>query len=115
MFRYAKFSALALLLSGCAAAQPSSRGPVVSEVTRESQICFSQSGALREGEAVRFSRRVVGTLNAKSTVPTMHIEPGASGRVVRVVDDRCSIVRLALGEDVQAGDEIISATTTAQR
>ena len=109
MSHHLKLSIVALFLSGCAGVQPTARGPVISQLDRDTLICFSQpSGALLEGEEVRFSRSVSRPLNPKSTVLTTHLEPVGTGRIARVLDECCSIVQLPFDSDVRPGDEIVA-------
>src|SRR5262249_39715016 len=94
-----------VLLFGCATDPPavSSAGPFVASVTQEAEVCGNPH-ALHPGDWIRFERRVCAPLNAKSSVVRCEPREVERGEVVRVVDGRCAVVRLAAGVAVQPGD-----------
>jgi hypothetical protein len=100
---------LCLLWAGCASAgAPSTDAPRepaarVQAVTRETQIC-GDAGALHAGDIVRFERPRCTPLNAKSAVVRCASAEIARAEVLRVVDARCAVVRLAADAAVQPGD-----------
>ena len=103
-----------LLLGGCAetAAPTAPSGPTVETVTQEAQVC-GDVHALRAGDWIEFQRRVCATLNPKSSVLRCAIENVDRGEILRVVDARCAIVRVAAGIAIRPGDTWSPATPEA--
>ena len=99
---------LFVLLAGCAttAATPAAS---VESVTQEAQIC-GDARSLHAGDSIRFQRRTCTPLNAKSSVLRCAVVDVERGEVIRVVDDRCAVVRVAAGVVVQPGDTWIAST-----
>jgi hypothetical protein len=91
-----------LALGGCATALPSSRSNL-GEAGLKAQLCVSD-GALRAGQTIRVLRNVCSRDPHASSVCAL--EPIGQGEVVRTVDERCAIVRIAMTTPAERGDRI---------
>ncbi len=97
--------AAALLMAACAATPARPAGPAVTVVSHEAQVCID-SGHLQPGAQVQFVRRVCRQRTPKVTILDCTAESIGSAQVVRLVDERCAIVRLPLDSQLQPGDQI---------
>jgi hypothetical protein len=102
------------LLAGCATAPVAPDAPTVASVTQEVQVCGS-ARSFHVGEQVRFTRRECKPLSAKVVVLRCADEEVDRGEVVRVVDDRCAVVRVAAGGVVQPGDTPMDCNSQASK
>jgi hypothetical protein len=103
-------------LAGCATAAPVAQvDRQIESVTQEVEVC-GDADSPGVGQPVRFRRRSCAPLNAKSSVLHCAVADIARGEVIRVVDKRCAVVRVAGGVGVQAGDIIADdLSSSAQR
>lgn len=97
------------LLAGCATAPVAPAAPTVASVTQEVQVC-GEASSFHVGEQVRFTRRECKPLSAKVVVLRCADEEIDRGEIVRVVDDRCAVVRVAASSTVRRGDQLAAAS-----
>ena len=93
-----------LLVAGCATEMPARPGPVVTEVGWQVRVCVD-SGALREGSRVTFTRAACRETPKHMSKECVDIESG-TGKVVRVLDERCALVEVSPDVDVRSGDKV---------
>jgi hypothetical protein len=95
------------LLMGCTTLRPERPASTVADA----RLCL-EAGALRAGQRIRVERRTCEGLACT-------LDPVARGEVVRVVDERCAIVRVASSAPIRRGDEIAlsppASSATASR
>lgn len=101
---------LPLVLTGCATAGSGAPpAPSVERVAQEAQVC-GDTRSLRAGDSIQFQRRVCAPLNAKSSIVRCTVENVERGEVVRRVDERCAIVRVAGSFVMQPADTWVAAS-----
>jgi len=90
-----RFSLFASLLQiGCTTTRPERTASTVAEA----RLCL-EPGALQPGQRVRVERRTCEGLDCT-------VDPVARGEVVRLVGDRCAMVRIGMGAPIHRGDEV---------
>jgi hypothetical protein len=97
-----------IVLSGCAMVSAGSE-PRVVRVDVETQVCVDHV-SLRAGQALSLHRRVCRERSPKNTTFVCADELVANAVVVRVIDDRCAVIRLPRDVEVQERDRIELAT-----
>jgi hypothetical protein len=108
---------LALALSGCASTLPAVNAKVATG--HEAQLCLAD-GAPRAGQSLRVQRDVCRQdAHAPGRLVCAREQIG-SGEVVRALDSRCAVVRIAANVTIGRGDIIevpatISTTAVASR
>jgi hypothetical protein len=100
-----KIGLVAMLLAGCATTTTAPHGPTVTQVDRESRLCFD-GGTLKVGQQVHVIRHVCAWVPPKNIVRTCHDERIEVAQVVRVLDDHCVIVAADAQGLIQPGDEL---------
>jgi hypothetical protein len=93
-----------VLLLGCTTTRPER----LTSTVAEARLCL-EAGVLQPGQRFRVERR-------SCEGPACTLDPVARGEVLRVVDDRCAIVRLASGVSIHRGDKLeLSPTALSAR
>jgi hypothetical protein len=95
---------LALAFSGCASTLPATSTSITT-AGRQAQLCLDD-GAPRAGQPLRVQRNVCRRDEHAPDRVVCALEPIGTGEVVRALDKRCAVVRIASDVTVGRGDVI---------
>ena len=85
---------------------------MVTRVSHDVEVCFDH-GAVTPGQRVVLTRKHCRPMSPKTVAQVCSDETIEAGEVLRATDERCVLMRVAPGQELQVGDEL-SVETVAK-